>query len=66
MLNQLHTASDIAADHRRELLAEADAFRLARLAAAGPRNRPSAQGTRVTRFVRSLTRRATNTPVEAC
>ncbi|MFC5233349.1 hypothetical protein [Pseudonocardia zijingensis] len=32
MLNQLHTAADIAADHRRTLLAEADAHRLARVA----------------------------------
>jgi hypothetical protein len=30
MLTQLHTAADLAADHRRTLQAEADAYRLAR------------------------------------
>ena len=34
MLNQLFTAADIAADHRRTLLAEAEAHRLARQASA--------------------------------
>jgi hypothetical protein len=38
MLNQLHTAADLAADHRRTLRAEADAYRLAR--AAAPVSRP--------------------------
>jgi hypothetical protein len=33
MLNQLHTAADLAADHRRTLHAEANAYRLARMAA---------------------------------
>jgi hypothetical protein len=32
MLNQLHTAADLAADRRHTLLAEADAYRLARTA----------------------------------
>ena len=32
MLNQIHTAADLAADHRRTLRAEADAYRLARTA----------------------------------
>jgi hypothetical protein len=32
MLNQLHTTADLAADRRRTLLAEADAYRLARTA----------------------------------
>jgi hypothetical protein len=32
MLNQLHTAADLAADRRRTLLAEAEAYRLARTA----------------------------------
>jgi hypothetical protein len=32
MLNQLHTTADLAADRRRTLLAEADAYRLARAA----------------------------------
>jgi hypothetical protein len=32
MLNQLHTAADLAADHRRALQADADAYRLARTA----------------------------------
>jgi hypothetical protein len=35
MLNQLHTAADLAADHRRTLQAEADAYRLARTARLG-------------------------------
>jgi hypothetical protein len=35
MLNQLHTAADLAADHRRTLQAEADAYRLARTARRG-------------------------------
>jgi hypothetical protein len=35
MLNQLHTAADLAADHRRALQAEADAYRLARIAQRG-------------------------------
>jgi hypothetical protein len=35
MLNQLHTAADLAADHRRTLRAEADAYRLARVARLG-------------------------------
>jgi hypothetical protein len=35
MLNQLHTAADLAADHRRTLQAEADAYRLARTAERG-------------------------------
>jgi hypothetical protein len=35
MLNQLHTAADIAADHRRALLADAQAHRLARTARLG-------------------------------
>ena len=36
MLNQLFTTADIAADHRRTLLAEAEAYRLARAAAPRP------------------------------
>jgi hypothetical protein len=32
MLNQLHATADLAADRRRTLLAEADAYRLARTA----------------------------------
>jgi hypothetical protein len=36
MLNQLHTAADLAADHRRTLQAEADAYRLARTARLAP------------------------------
>jgi hypothetical protein len=39
MLNQLHTAADLAADHRRTLEAEADAYRLARTAALVSRTR---------------------------
>jgi hypothetical protein len=39
MLNQLHTAADLAADHRRTLRAEADAYRLARMAVPRPRRR---------------------------
>jgi hypothetical protein len=39
MLNQLHTAADLAADHRRTLEAEADAYRLARTAAPVSRAR---------------------------
>ncbi|WP_143517182.1 hypothetical protein [Pseudonocardia sp. MH-G8] len=35
MLNQLHTAADIAADRRRTLLAEAQAYRLAHAATLG-------------------------------
>jgi hypothetical protein len=35
MLNQLHTAGDLAADHRRTLRAEAEAYRLARTARRG-------------------------------
>jgi hypothetical protein len=35
MLNQLHTTADLAADHRRTLLAEAEAYRLARTARRG-------------------------------
>jgi hypothetical protein len=35
MLNQFHTAADLAADHRRTLLAEAEAYRLARTARRG-------------------------------
>jgi hypothetical protein len=35
MLNQLHTAADLAADRRRTLRAEADAYRLARTARRG-------------------------------
>jgi hypothetical protein len=34
MLNQLHTTADLAADRRRTLRAEADAYRLARTAGA--------------------------------
>jgi hypothetical protein len=41
MLNQLHTAADLAADHRRALQAEADAYRLARTAQLGA---PAAAG----------------------
>jgi hypothetical protein len=42
MLNQVFTAADIAADHRRTLHAEAEAYRLARQAtdAADPAARP--------------------------
>jgi hypothetical protein len=36
MLNQLFTAADIAADHHRTLLAEAEEYRLARQATAEP------------------------------
>ncbi|TQM35771.1 hypothetical protein [Pseudonocardia cypriaca] len=46
MLNQLHTAADLAADHRRTLQAEADAYRLARtarLAAPATGTRPAAR-----------------------
>lgn len=35
MLNQLHTAGDLAADRRRTLHAEAEAYRLARAARRG-------------------------------
>lgn len=35
MLNQVHTAADLAADHRRTLLAEAEVYRLARAARCG-------------------------------
>jgi hypothetical protein len=43
MLNQLHTAADLAADHRHTLQAEAAAYRLARTARLGaqsPAGRP--------------------------
>ena len=43
MLNQLHTAVDLAADHRRTLEAEADAYRLARMAAPVSRTRSAAR-----------------------
>jgi hypothetical protein len=36
MLNQLHAVTDLAADRRRALQAEADAYRLARTAARAP------------------------------
>jgi hypothetical protein len=36
MLNQPHTATDIAADHARSLRAEAEAYRLARKVSARP------------------------------
>lgn len=39
MLTQLHTVADLAADHRRTLRAEADAYRLARMAVPRPRRR---------------------------
>jgi hypothetical protein len=45
MLNQLHAAADLAADHRRALQAEADAYRLARTA----RSDTSASGARPAR-----------------
>ncbi|TWF77760.1 hypothetical protein FHX44_113674 [Pseudonocardia hierapolitana] len=45
MLNQLHAAADIAADRRRALQAEADAYRLARTAGRAP----SASGARPAR-----------------
>ncbi|QYN35607.1 hypothetical protein K1T35_46210 [Pseudonocardia sp. DSM 110487] len=45
MLNQIHTAVDIAADRRRSLEAEADAYRLARMA----RRAASTDGTRPAR-----------------
>jgi hypothetical protein len=45
MLNQLHTAADLAAEHRRALQAEADAYRLARTA----RSDTSAPGARPVR-----------------
>jgi hypothetical protein len=35
MLNQLHAAADLAAEHRRDLLAEAEAYRLAHHARRG-------------------------------
>jgi hypothetical protein len=44
MLNQLHTAADLAADHRHTLQAEADAYRLARTVERGApaaRSRPA-------------------------
>lgn len=47
MLNQLHTAGDLAADRRRTLRAEADAYRLARTARRGGsagRNRRARHG----------------------
>jgi hypothetical protein len=47
MLNQLHTAADLAADHRRTLHAEAEAHRLARtarLAAPAAADRPARRG----------------------
>ncbi|MHA6620564.1 hypothetical protein [Pseudonocardia sp. DLS-67] len=47
MLNQLHTAGDLAADRRRTLRAEADAYRLARIARRGGsagRNRRARHG----------------------
>jgi hypothetical protein len=47
MLNQLHTVADLAADHRRTLQAEADAYRLARtarLAAPAAGTRPARRG----------------------
>ena len=43
MLNQLHTAADLAADHRRTLEAEADTYRLARTAAPVSRTRSAAR-----------------------
>jgi len=45
MLNQLHTAADLAADCRRALRAEADAYRLARTArgAVPPTGAPGAR-----------------------
>ncbi|TQM15911.1 hypothetical protein FB558_2708 [Pseudonocardia kunmingensis] len=61
MLNQLHTVADIAADHRRTLLAEAAAERLARSAAPARPQRsgwPERLGP-----LRRLGRRAAGTPV---
>jgi hypothetical protein len=46
MLNQLHVAADLAADRRRTLQAEADAYRLARAAGRAP----SASGARPARW----------------
>jgi hypothetical protein len=47
MLNQLHAAADLAADHQRDLRAEAEAYRLARtaqLAPSAPGARPARRG----------------------
>jgi hypothetical protein len=61
MLNQLHTVADIAADHRRTLLAEAEAERLARSATpARPQQRP--RGHDRLGLLRRLGRRAAGTP----
>ncbi|WP_219417151.1 hypothetical protein [Pseudonocardia nigra] len=53
MLNQLFTAADIAADHRRELLADAATHRLARAAVA-----PAPTASRWARLLRSAARLA--------
>ncbi|HYH31773.1 MAG TPA: hypothetical protein VD903_15445 [Pseudonocardia sp.] len=64
MLYQLHTVSDISADHRRALLADAEAYRLARTArlAAAAAPRPSARRRTVLGLRRLLRSRATRSP----
>ena len=57
MLNQLFTAADIAADHRRTLLAEAEANRLARQASAKS-DADTDRGSRAPRFGLPRLRRA--------
>lgn len=61
MLNQIHTAADLAADHRRTLQAEADAYRLARTARREPPVAGPARGSRWLRFLSPAARRAART-----
>jgi hypothetical protein len=61
MLNQLHTAADLAADRRRTLQAEADAYRLARTARHAP-SAAGAQPARLRGWVQMLRVRAGRAP----
>jgi len=62
MLNQLHTASDIAAEHHRALLAEAEAYRLTRTAGFARARRTPARHRARLRTLRALLQRMTGGP----
>ena len=56
MLNQLFAASDLAAERHRALLAEAEAYRLARQAAKAAPAPPERKGGRLLRLLRPAPR----------
>ncbi len=66
MLNQIHSAADIAADHHRTLLAEADAYRLAKAAAPMRAVRSAPVGPRLLRVLGAVIRRPAGPATRPC